>query len=97
MEYPIWFVCVLGIGVVFIGLVCIVLLCKTVSFCCKIAENTNMSKVQTENVVAPVSASPVAAQPIQNRQKIVAAVSAAIAEELGTDVSAIRVVSFKRI
>ena len=97
MEYSIWFVCVLGIGVVFIGLVCIVLLCKLISTCCKIAENTSKDEAQKETVATPVSASPVAAQPIQNRQKIVAAVSAVIAEELGTDVSAIRVGSFKRI
>lgn len=97
MEYPIWFVCVLGIGVVFIGLVCIVLLCKLVSICCKIAENTSKDEAQKEAVAAPVSASPAAVKPIENRQKLIAAVSAVIAEENGTDVSAIRVVSFKRI
>jgi len=97
MEYPIWFVCALGIGVVFTGLICIVLLCKLVSICCRIAENTSKNEAQAETVAAPVSVSPAQAQPIENRQKIVAAVSAVIAEELGTDVSAIRVVSFKRI
>ena len=36
-------------------------------------------------------------QAIENRQEIIAAVSAVIAEELGTDVSAIRVLSFKKL
>jgi len=34
---------------------------------------------------------------IENRQEIIAAVSAVIAEELGTDISAIRIHSFKKI
>ena len=49
---------------------------------------------------AEVTAAPIAQavnQPIQNRQEIIAAVSAALAEELGTDVSAIRILSFKKI
>ena len=41
---------------------------------------------------APVSA---AAEP--NRQELVAAVSAAIAEELGTDITGIRIVSMKKL
>ena len=49
------------------------------------------------NASAPAVVAPVAAQPIQNRQEIIAAVSAALAEELGTDVSAIRILSFKKI
>ena len=35
--------------------------------------------------------------PIENRQEIIAAVCAAAAEEMGTDISALRVVSFKKI
>ena len=34
---------------------------------------------------------------IQNRQEIIAAVTAACAEEMGKDVSAIRVISFKKL
>ena len=38
-----------------------------------------------------------AADLIPNRGEVVAAVSAALAEELGTDVSAIRILSFQRV
>ena len=38
-----------------------------------------------------------AAQDTTNRQELIAAVSAALAEELGTDVSAIRVLSFRKL
>ena len=34
---------------------------------------------------------------VENRQEIIAAVSAVVAEELGTDISAIRILSFKKI
>jgi phenylpyruvate tautomerase PptA (4-oxalocrotonate tautomerase family) len=34
---------------------------------------------------------------IENRQEIIAAVTAACAEEMGTDISALRVISFKKL
>ena len=91
-EYSVWFVSALGIGTVFLGLVCIVILCSLVSFFCRKALGNSKKD-------APVASAPAAAPaaPIANRSKIVAAVTAVIAEELGEDVSAIRVKSFKKI
>ena len=86
------FVCLLGIGTVFIGLICLILLCKIVGLL------TAKTTKPTEKVATPVTASiPVSNGPIENRQEIIAAVSAAIAEELGTDISALRILSFKKI
>lgn len=85
------FVVVLGVATVFVGLICIVILCKIIGLFCRAGEN------KTE---APAASAPTASavnQPIQNKQEIIAAVSAVIAEELGTDVSAIRILSFKKI
>ena len=42
----------------------------------------------------PVAAAP---QAIENRGELVAAISAAVAEELGKDVSGIRILSIKRL
>ncbi len=87
------FVVCLGIGVVFIGLICIVILCKILSAICALGEKKTDVKapaIATSTKVEP-------AKPIENRQEIIAAVSAAIAEELGTDISAIRILSFKKI
>ena len=92
MEISNTFVVVLGIGVVFVGLICIVLLCKIVSAFCMLGESKKRDN--TAPVPNTVAAE---AQPIQNRQEIIAAVSACIAEELGTDISAIRFLSFKKI
>lgn len=90
------FVVVLGIGVVFIGLICIIILCKIMSAVCLMASKKDDTKAPA-STHSPVATAPVAAQPIQNRQEIIAAVSAVLAEELGTDVSAIRILSFKKI
>ena len=89
------FVVVLGVGTVFIGLICLILLCKIVGLLCNIA-----NKGKDTNPVTPPAAvtAPIAtSEPIENRQEIIAAVSAAIAEELGTDISALRILSFKKI
>lgn len=88
------FVVVLGISVVFIGLIAIIILCKILSAVCALSD-----KKASSNAVATSPAVPAvqSAQPIANRQEIIAAVSAAVAEELGTDISAIRILSFKKI
>lgn len=84
------FVVILGIATVFIGLVGLVILCKLLSFFCNMSGN----KSKTETNANPTLPNK---QVIENRQEIIAAVSAALAEELGTDVSAIRILSFKKI
>lgn len=90
MEYSSAFVCLMGMGTVFFGLICLILLTMLMG---KIVGG--MAPAPTP---APVSAStraPAAAEP--NRQELVAAVSAAIAEELGTDITGIRILSMKKL
>ncbi len=86
-----WFVVVMGIGIVFFGLVCIVGLCSAMSAIIRAIEKNK--KPAAEAVKSAPAAAPAA--PITNRQEFIAAVSVAIAEELGTDVSAIRILSVK--
>ena len=85
------FVCLMGIGTVFVGLICIIILCTIIGKVCSAAVK--------EETSAPAPAPTVATQNAQipNKKKIIAAVSAVIAEELGTEVSAIRVKSFKKL
>lgn len=91
------FVCLMGIGIVFLGLICLIILCILMS---AIIGNKGAAKDE-----APASPAPVQpAAPVQNdelspekRREMIAAVSAVLAEELGKDVSAIRVISFKKI
>ncbi len=84
------FVVCMGIGTVFVGLICIIILCKIIGAICMAAEKRAKAKTEASKPVVEVL-------PIQNRQEIIAAVSAVIAEELGKDISAIRILSFKKI
>ncbi len=92
MDNPMTLVYVLGVGAVVLLLICISLLCKILD-----AINARPSEDKSEEAVISSVAAVQSAQDIPNRKKIVAAVSAAIAEELGCEVSAIRIKSFKKI
>ena len=88
----------MGMGIVFIGLICIILICTLMGAICGKFSAKETAAEPAQPAAAPVSAPAAApAQAIPNRTEMLAAVTAVIAEELGTDVSAIRVHSFKRI
>lgn len=88
--------CVLGVAVVFVGLVAIIGIVKLMNRVCDILEANKNATVVPAAPVPSAKAAP-ADTPIQNKQEIVAAVCAAVAEEEGVDVSAIRVLSFKKL
>ena len=91
-KIPNWMVIVMGIGTVFVGLICIIILCKIMG-----AFFAGTSKAK-EKPAAPVAVAPAAQNTvIENRQEIIAAVTAVAAEEMGKDISAIRVISFKKL
>lgn len=93
MGTSITFVCALGIGTVFIGLICIVLLCKLIGLFC----GASSAQTETKKAPAPATVAKPANEVTANRGEIVAAISAAIAEELGTDVTGIKILSIKKI
>ena len=78
----------LGIGTVFLGLICIVFICYIMSALCKLFE---------KKPKADVKKAPETNAPIENKQEIVAACCATVAEEIGTEAQNIRVLSFKRV
>ncbi len=88
MSFNLFVVC-MGVGTVFVGLICIIILCSLMSAICRAFE----PKPKKTAVAAPVQSQAV----IENRQEVIAAVSAVLAEELGTDISAIRIHSFKKV
>ncbi|MBQ7364985.1 MAG: OadG family protein [Clostridia bacterium] len=92
-DPSILFTCLLGVGVVFVGLVCIVGIVMLMN---KLTSGKDQeSPTPSAPAVAPVAKA--VSAPIENRQEIIAAVVAAVAEENGTDISAIRVLSFKKL
>ncbi len=94
-EPSIPFVILMGVGVVFIGLICIILLCMAMSAICR-------SMGDKTPAPAPAAAAPAApAAPAgnipTNRQAMVAAIAVAVAEEMGTDPAGIRILSIKQL
>ena len=82
------FVCLMGVGTVFIGLVCIVLICTLLSL---------ISRTAFKQDTASKREAAVAVEPDSNRQEMIAAISAAVAEASGKEMSAIRILSVKKL
>lgn len=89
MEPSSLFVCLMGMGTVFFGLICLIVLTMIMG---KIVGGR-----AAPAAAAPVPAAAAPAAPEGNRQEIAAAVAAAIAEELGTDITGIRILSMKKL
>ena len=90
-----------GIGflIVFIGLICLIAIVSLMGKLCEKLLNDKKPETAKAPAAPATPTAPVApkAAAIENRDELVVAFSAAVAEELGTDVSAIRVVSLKEI
>ena len=104
-EYSPLFVVLMGLGTVFVGLICIIVLCSISGAVIQAVEGKKKSEPQN-TVSKPAATAPAVASAapapvntvvpcdnIPNRGAFMAAVSAALAEELGTDVASIRIMS----
>lgn len=79
-----WFVVVMGLGTVFLVLTLIIGLCYLLGIICR----------DRKEKPAPA---PQATTAIPNRAELIAVLSAAVAEYSGTDASALRIVSIKKL
>ena len=107
-DLPFLTVFVLGFGTVFVGLLALILIITLLG---KVMKGSTAKEAQkaAQAAPAPQSAAPVAAaaepepapepeaEEIEDRQSMVAAISAAIATVMGEDVSGIRILSITRI
>ena len=84
-----FFVCAMGMGVVFVGLILLVFISMAASSIIRKTKYDNENKFAEEPQVTEGA--------IENRQEFVAAVSAVIAEQLGTNVDAIKIKSIKKV
>jgi len=82
-----WFVVVMGLVTVFVVLILII------GLCCLACRGSS----KKEEMQAAAAAAPAQESSIPNRAELLAAVSAAIAEASGTDASAIRILSVKKL
>ena len=87
-------VILMGVGIVFIGLICIILLTTAMSAICR----SMGDKTSAPAPAAPAPAAPAAqTAAIPNRQAMIAAIAVAVAEEMGTDPAGIRILSIKKL
>ena len=94
-DTPFIQVFVVGFGTVFVGLIALILIITLLG---KIMAGSAAKEAQKAVAAAPQSVAPAA--PVQqsaDRQGMVAAISAAIATVMGEDVSAIRILSIKKV
>jgi len=85
-------VCALGMGVVFIGLIVIVLLCKIMSVIVQWMEQSGSAPANNDIAVAPADPPQ---QPNEQPAQMDVAISAAFAEMLSTDISNIHIASIE--
>lgn len=95
MEPSNLFVVLMGVGTVFFGLICIIVLSTAMSAICRSMGGGTPVPAPAAAPAAPAQAARPAAIP--NRQAMIAAISAAIAEDLGTDITGVRILSVKQI
>lgn len=87
---PDWMVVVMGLATVFVALIALIVICKVMG-----ALVGNKTEAPVAKPVAAAPAAPAAPEVLP--QQTVAAIAAAIAENMGTDVSKIRILSIKKI
>lgn len=86
----------LGLGMVFFGLICIIALCYALGAIIRLFESRKPAPAAAQLAEqAPAASAP--SESIAKNGALIAAISAAIAEDMGTDVSAIRIKSIKKL
>jgi len=96
MEYSPWFVMVLGMGTVFVGLFILILLTKILSFFTNKKGKTEVSH-ESEPTPQIVMQPALAVAGISDRMLFDAVISAALAEYIGADVRGIRIKSLRQL
>ncbi len=84
----------LGLGMVFFGLICIIALCYILGAIIRAFESRRPAPAAAQPTE---QAAPAQTESIAKNGALIAAISAAIAEDMGTDVSAIRIKSIKKL
>ncbi len=97
-DVPIWLVVVMGISTVFVCLVALIFIIKIYSAIVKafVKEPAQKPTAATPTpAVATASPSPIA--PVANKSQLLAVIGAAIAEDLKTDISRLRIHSISQV
>ncbi len=90
MDYSNVFVCLMGMGTVFFGLTCLIVLTSLMGRVCSRLHPASAAGAEKS---PELPAAPAA----ENREELAAAISAALAEELGTDITGLRILSMRKV
>lgn len=82
----------LGIGTVFVGLLCLILIISLMSLIIRLARG----KQQPQGAAVPAAGTETP-MPAADRQRMIAAIACAIATVMGKDVAGVRIVSCKKV
>ena len=85
-EISMWYVVFMGIGTVFVGLICLILICKALGAVLSIKKNKPEKSDVTNST--PITS---------NKEEILAVIAAAIAASSKTDVKNIRIISVNKV
>lgn len=96
MEYSPWFIMILGMGTVFVGLFVLILLTKILSFFAKKKGKTEVSHESTPTPQIAMRPA-LAVAGINDRMLFDAVISAALAEYIGANVRGIRIKSLRQL
>ncbi len=83
----------LGLGTVFVGLLCLILIITLMSAIFRSVRKRKQPLAQTSASAAPAAVE----MPAAERQQMIAAISCALATVMGKDVGGIRIVSCKKV
>ena len=83
----------MGLGTVFVGLICIIVICYIMGAIIKLFEK----HTPAEEPKPELQAAPAESAPIENKGELIAVISAVIAEDLGESVEAIRIKSIRKV
>ncbi|MBO5733954.1 MAG: OadG family protein [Clostridia bacterium] len=84
----------IGLGTVFVGLICLILICYIMGSLVRAFTKGDKKATPTQTAQTPVAQAQV---PVANKGEFAAAIACAIAEDLGTDVTGIRIKSVKKL
>ncbi|MBE6717929.1 MAG: hypothetical protein E7574_01565 [Ruminococcaceae bacterium] len=96
-ELAVWFLYLQGASVALLGLLVILAIVFLTKYSASKNEANNCSYGENITLERMPEYTNNAGSVIENKQEIIAAVCAAVAEENGTNISAIRVISFRKL
>lgn len=89
-----WAVMLIGMGIVFFGLICLIAIIYFMGFC---YSSFSKKKKAVETAAASNTATPAMPMPAANRQQFVAAVACAVAVQMGTEPDGLRIHSIRQV